>query len=172
MLRFEDVKKILPPNVHIGGYANTEVNTSWMTAVMPFLEANTLASPIQAAEGVGGPDNLPIYQTAVPTFMCPSDGYSPVNGQQIGPYTGAAAPTASGGARRNWPTPITKRGGANWCSGDFIISQSTGRFAGNCDGLDHGNGILCRTWGPVITTHLREITDGTSHTFAVGESIA
>ena len=64
------------------------------------------------------------------------------------------------------------RAGGNWGWGDFIVSQPTGRFAGNTDGLDHGNGILCRTWGPTITTHLREVTDGLSHTFAVGETIA
>ena len=173
MLRYEDVKKILPPNIHLGGYADTEVSTSWMALVMPYLEAGTVVSPIVSGEAVGGPHNLPIYQTAIPTFMCPSDGYSPLNGRQIGPYTGACCADSQWWCDTQLAyTNYKACAGANWGWGDFIVSQSTGRFAGNTDGLDHGNGILCRTWGPTITTHLREVTDGLSHTFAVGETIA
>ena len=44
---------------------------------------------IIASEAVGGPHNLPMYQTSVPTFLCPSDGYSTPGGQMQGPYSGA-----------------------------------------------------------------------------------
>ena len=89
-----------------------------------------------------------------------------------GPYTGACC------ADDQWwvesQTAYTNYkacAGGNWGWGDFIVSQPAGRFANNTDGLDHGNGIICRTWGPTITTKLRDITDGLSHTFAAGESI-
>ena len=173
MLNFEGAKRMLPPNIYGGGYANTELSTSWMTLILPFLESNTLGSLVQSGQGVGGPNNLPVYQTPVATYRCPSDGASGLDGLQHGPYTGACC-----GDSQWWVdtqlayTNYKACAGGNWCSGDFIVSQVDGRFAGNCDGLDHGNGILCRTWGPTITTRLREITDGTSHTFAVGETIA
>ncbi len=173
MLRFEGVKGILPPNINSGGYAATEVDTCWMAAILPFLESTTLTNQLVRGEAVGGPDNMPVYMTPVQTYLCPSDGISGLDGRQHGPYTGACYADSQWWVDSQMAyTNYKACAGANWCSGDFIVSQPVGRFAGNCDGLDHGNGILCRTWGPVITTHLREITDGTSHTFAVGESIA
>jgi hypothetical protein len=36
--------------------------------------------------------------------------------------------------------------GANWDGGDFIVAQAPHPTANDYDGLDHGNGIICRNW--------------------------
>jgi prepilin-type processing-associated H-X9-DG protein len=78
-------------------------------------------------------------------------------------------------APTSWELAVTNYhacAGSNWAWGDFIISSSTGRFAGSFDGLSEGNGFLCAGRGVPISTRDRDIADGTSNTLAVGEIVA
>ncbi|MGL4461714.1 MAG: DUF1559 domain-containing protein [Planctomycetia bacterium] len=67
--------------------------------------------------------------------------------------------------------------GSNWAWGGFVFSSPTGRFAGNTNGLDAGNGVMCRNGSNgagnplVTTTSFRQISDGLSKTFFVGEAV-
>ena len=60
--------------------------------------------------------------------------------------------------------------------GNTQVVWPTGRNNGNADGVDNGNGIICRGGGttavaaPVVTV-AADIRDGISKTLAVGESI-
>ncbi len=52
------------------------------------------------------------------------------------------------------------------------VVTSSGRHAHNPDGLDLGNGLICRAGGNQATiTRFAAVRDGTSQTFAVGETV-
>src|ERR1700675_4218527 len=55
MQNFEAANRMLPPNIRGAGYAASEMGTSWMTAILPYLESTTLGGLLQANEPVGGP---------------------------------------------------------------------------------------------------------------------
>ena len=66
-------------------------------------------------------------------------------------------------------------GGFNVSSGSVVC---VGRFAFNPDGVDHGNGVICRgAWSPSnpidapIITSIKDIRDGAGKTFFAGEAV-
>jgi prepilin-type N-terminal cleavage/methylation domain-containing protein/prepilin-type processing-associated H-X9-DG protein len=146
---------------------------SWMTALLPNLELNPLFNSINK-NGTGN-DNATAAQTRVPAFICTADG-SP-------PMTSAASGVAM--AVTNYKAVA----GANW-GGTGSSSTATckahpyppgpsygGRNASTTDGLDDGDGVICRggsvspTGNPPWPTRIEDIKDGTTHTFAVGEVV-
>jgi hypothetical protein len=64
--------------------------------------------------------------------------------------------------------------GANWNWGDHTgVKQAGGRWANDADGLNRGNGIICRNElnNTANITTFGDIKDGTSNTLAVGEAV-
>jgi prepilin-type processing-associated H-X9-DG protein len=64
--------------------------------------------------------------------------------------------------------------GGNWNWGDHVgVVQPSGPYPNSNNGLDQGNGIICRNSGNdrLCYEKLANITDGTSTTFAVGECV-
>jgi prepilin-type processing-associated H-X9-DG protein len=64
--------------------------------------------------------------------------------------------------------------GGNWAWGDHTgVTMPSGRWANNSDGFDRGNGMICRNSDnqPRNITRLSDIADGTSKTFAIGETV-
>jgi hypothetical protein len=65
--------------------------------------------------------------------------------------------------------------GSNWQWGIAAwnpVRSTAGKFANSTDGLNEGNGILCsnqQNRNP--PTRVRDVTDGTSNTFAIGETL-
>jgi len=68
-----------------------------------------------------------------------------------------------------------REGGGNWNGGDHVgVFQPSGKWGSDTNGLDRGNGLICRNsdnQSPNCTT-MSGVTDGTSNTLAVGETIA
>lgn len=173
MQNYESAHKTFPSSYFKGGYGGTEVSTSWMTGILPFIEEAPLFDRIRHGQAVGSAENLAVFQTVVPAFRCPSDGISPNTGRMVGPYIGACCGddqwwVESQTAYTNYKACM----GSNFGVGDFIQSSPRGRNANNTDGFNHGNGIIFRNWIVPLDTRLRHITDGTSKTFAVGEAVA
>jgi prepilin-type N-terminal cleavage/methylation domain-containing protein len=172
LINFHDAYGALPMNTETAGYSSTAVDASWMTGILPFIEDKALVAQSNFSLPVGVQPNLTIAQTVIPTFRCPSDMSFPNGRLRTEDVTSACWPDnewwmSIGGAITNYKACA----GANWGWGDFVVSQSPDTT--NYDGLDHGNGIIFRNWdGPLPPRNFKNVTDGLSHTFAVGEAVA
>ncbi len=161
--------------------ANAGLSTkghSWLTGVLPFIEEDVLYKSILQGRTLSDDNNrnLAAAKEPVPEFMCPSDSH---NGTMntLEPIIGTVFGT----------TNYKSCAGMNWFKTVTLTGQPTGpelkgirgRNAGSSEGYDHGNGIICRgrvfdSTGkavPLCVTAIRDIRDGTSKTFAVGEAV-
>lgn len=141
---------------------------SWMIGILPNIDQAPLFSTFNFGWGVTNdprgtaiPNNSASSQTHIPVFRCPSDNsLNLVDNRSDGGLTRAV-------------TSYKACAGANWAWG---IYPSTAFYNNTLwgvtnNGLDYGNGIMCRNWGTTHSTRIRDVVDGTSTTFAVGEAI-
>jgi len=137
---------------------------SWFHGMLPFWEKQALADIIQYGEPVSNPDNVRVSITVIGTLMCPTNDNG--NGTLPGMRRDAGIPRAV--------TNYKAVAGGNWAWGDQVVSQPNGRWAGNTNGLDFGNGFICRNTLQFEgnNTRIGDITDGTSNTLAMGETVA
>ena len=204
MLNYESSNKVFPVNwgdeTTGATDASAYVGNCWVTGLLPYMEEkptfNLLAYGQPMNYATGASNNLYAARQPLPELICTSD-YSNNNGTQPDLWP-ATSP--------QWPTGLDKTlavtnykacAGMNWSgSADpktyersaTPVYSLTGRNSGQpptpsataIDGLDHGNGIICRgrtkygvgLTNPLFTTALRDIVDGTSKTFAFGETVA
>ncbi len=162
------------------GIANS--GRSWMQMILPQIEQTNLYNNIDfrvglqpassAATSPVGKNRL-VAQTVIPTYLCPSDdsndGGKLVNRSDISPTepTVAMAVTCYKGCA-----------GQNWGWGVFSPVISTGKNSGRpgspvgSDGLNYCDGVLCSNQPNVNSPNrMRDLTDGTSNTFIVGEAM-
>jgi len=159
---YHDLHGRFPINYGNGPYNGTNTGASWLTLILPQLDQSALHQQIRFGQPADHPDNVAAAQTVVRTFICPT---SSANGQGLMEN------------RRNavGPRAVTCYKaclGSNWGWGRFSpVTVSTGRNAGQTDGLEYCTGLICRGGDiPPFTTRLSDVTDGASHTFAVGEA--
>ncbi len=166
---------------------------SWLTGILPYVEQTALFNQINFTPGsmvVPVPVNPPsatgnlnswAATQRIPGFKCPSDPSPDLIAAQGNLPTTAPLPAI--------PFAVTSyKGcqGANWVVGapGSVYNTSaaplgTSRFGGvtavgvaQGSSLDRGNGVISRGWNNAAKTNLSIITDGTSNTYLVGESVA
>jgi len=173
MHNYHDVHKTLPYNYGDGQVFPTTKSHSWLTGILPFIEQDPLWKQINWTLPVGddaAPNvNTAVAKTVVSTFLCPTDD----NG---GGLMNNRHPQNTNPAYFWAINNYKSCAGSNWGWGDAINIHSwpRGRWPNSTNGLDQGNGIICRNWGatPLNVTRISDIGDGTSNTFAGGESVA
>jgi type II secretory pathway pseudopilin PulG len=163
---YHDMHRIFPINYGYGPYSSDNRGASWLQLILPHVEQGNLYARLQFGAPLSDPANTEVARTVVPVFICPSD-------------SNPGAMTFRSNVPGLWGVQNYKAcAGSNWEWGPFSPVVSTvGRNANNPDGLDHCNGLMCRNGqldvGPnrLITTRLRDVRDGTSNTFALGETV-
>jgi len=151
------------------------VGVSWLAALLPNIEQKPLYDQIKFGSSLGykdnnGYNNLTVLSTPINTFLCPSDT-----------QRGTIANQLLGGGALYATTNYKACAGSNWvgntADGLPAVTWATGRNAGCKDGLDHGNGVICRGGGTAagagapIATANQDIRDGASKTLLCGEAV-
>ncbi len=167
-------KETFPINWGAGSKSGKDTRGhTWMTYLLPYLEESPLYDRINFGAVIGDPRNQMAAIRPVTAFICPSDSSDSVlTGQSI----------TTGGQLAG--TSYKSVAGANWNYGKFKYRKKDatdaylrhGRNFDSYDGLEHGNGVICRGYeqqnGKPILTRMRDLRDGSSQTFAVGEAVA
>jgi prepilin-type N-terminal cleavage/methylation domain-containing protein/prepilin-type processing-associated H-X9-DG protein len=170
MHNYNDVHKTFPYNYSGNGqYNNTNTGKSWIVGVLPFIEQQPLYDQIDWGQPVGDSGNptpnTAVGATVIDTLLCPSDD----NDEGL---MGTRANVGGSWAVNNYKACA----GGNWGWGDnptCRFSWPKGRWPNSTNGLDQGNGIICRNSGNSRenVTKFSHIRDGTSNTFALGEAV-
>jgi prepilin-type N-terminal cleavage/methylation domain-containing protein len=113
----------------------------WASLLLPYLEQNELAQQIHYDLPVESPTNQTVRETIVKVYVCPSDSHT-------GIFTVHA---------------FTNRPLADAATNSY--AACFGGFTPPTINPDKGNGIFYRNSATTIT----DVTDGTSHTLAIGE---
>ncbi len=165
---YHDREKRMPFNQFNGvyGYGPSSRAWSWLSRILPDIEQRD-----RYDKGRVGDDTLQISAVTADTlavFLCPSDASS-----HFGPRLDA-------GNLEGLPVGQTNYkgvSGANW--GDDIHGDNGAGFPtdwrnpgtnGSFDGHSHGDGVFYRV-DYLRRLRLRQITDGTSNTFLIGEDV-
>lgn len=164
---YHDSSNIFPISYQSnGGWLDTNsVSTSWLFGILPYIDQANLYNSGDTKQVWSAPINQTITIAVIPIFLCPSDS---TNGG--GRLTGM---TNVNGANAYGVTGYKAVAGNNWAWGTFTHAHTSGRNANNSDGLNWGNGWMCRNDranGPLVT-RMRDLSDGTSNVFMVGESL-
>jgi hypothetical protein len=145
--------------------------TSWMIGILPYIDQAPLFNQLNQSVGIptdprgtANPSNSWAALQPIAGYFCPSDTSPQV------------LPSRSDGGGTRAANSYKACAGSNWAWGTWQ-SGTTGTYAqsrwgATNNGLDRGNGIMFRGWGFPYTTKMRDLTDGTSATFAIGETIA
>ena len=166
----------IPPYAN-GGADIANSGRSWMQMVLPYIEQTNLYNNIDFSAGlqgatVGAVRNRVVAATVVPSFLCPSDDSN--EGGLLNNRSDLNNPDPLG----RWAVTSYKAcAGSNWDSGLFrwVNNGATGvggKNAGISDGLNRGNGVISSNQTNLnATTRMKDITDGTSNTYIIGEAM-
>ncbi|QDV23022.1 DUF1559 domain-containing protein [Aureliella helgolandensis] len=176
---YHDTFKIFPingayrsiPGGGGGGPAIANTGKSWLQMILPQIEQAPLFNQIDFRVGLQGTtpnilQNQIVANTVISGFLCPSDGESE-NGR-LGNRSDVNVDPPGTWAVTNYKACA----GSNWAWGVYSpVSSPGGRHGGSTDGLNSGNGILCSNQNQTNpVTRMRDLTDGTSNTYAIGEA--
>ncbi|MFG0335445.1 MAG: DUF1559 domain-containing protein [Maioricimonas sp. JB049] len=160
MHNYHDVHGTFPMNTSFNASLGPEYPTrSWIQGILPFVDQTPLYNQIEHAAPLQ--ENREVAEHVLTLLHCPSDS----NPGRLG--NRADVPS-------DWEMGLTNYkscAGDNWGWGVFQRASQSGRFVGETDGMAKGNGLICagRAWP--VTTRFGNVRDGTSNTFALGETV-
>jgi prepilin-type N-terminal cleavage/methylation domain-containing protein len=167
LLNYHDARRAFPPGFDAGSANTTAVPLwSWVVFTLPNLEENALYDSLSPVKRTlcdlftaASPADLASLQKSIAIFRCPSDETPPLL-----PVDG------SPGAKRNFDTPK--------CSVPAGFQPATSNYMGSRGFVDAGcqpasnGGLRCLSNGILFgNSHvsIKQISDGTSKTFLIGE---
>jgi prepilin-type N-terminal cleavage/methylation domain-containing protein/prepilin-type processing-associated H-X9-DG protein len=182
---YESANGAVPENFRPSGttFESDYVTIGWMQGILPYIEQQALFSRINrklpSLTGV----NLEVARTPIAALLCPSDTTN-----NSGLLTRRSDYHSFSNLRGfdGDPLAVTNykvSSGSNWDWGLFRVYFSTGgKNAHDADGLRKCNGLICSNSFEVTPTpdlavaeanrtKYRQIEDGLSNTFAIGEAI-
>ena len=161
---------------------------SWLTYLLPDLEQMPLYERIQF--GGTANDNIVAVRQAVKVFTCPSDTHegtlktqwflSGTADQTVGVtnYKACAGSNwGEGNVSFSPPPRLITCQQDRWPENPYDSPDLHGRNYDSRDGLDRGDGLICRDQvadpdqGASIRTYDFQVRDGMSNTLAIGESV-
>lgn len=161
MHSFHDVHRAFPINTsYTHDLGPDSRSRSWMQGILPYVEQESLYEKIDVRASIIA--NAAVAESVVSLYLCPSDD----NDGRLDFRADVPEPWVLG------VTNYKANSGSNWNYGTFRRAEKMGRFAGSFDGDDEGNGLICRANKQPVLTRMGHVRDGTSHTFAIGETIA
>lgn len=160
------------------GQALNGQSMSWMVTILPYIDQAPLFNQIDHNYGIRNdprspnPDSTPVANPSngwvakqiIPAFICPSGTSDKVMGGRAN-YGGTWAVNSYKGVA-----------GGNWQWGSFQnrppAVASVDRWSHNSGhGLDRGNGLFFRGNQFPYSNSFKNVKDGTSNSFAIGEAV-
>lgn len=142
--------------------ANGTNRHSWFAMILPYIEQTNLYNAMNFSVGVGGPINDTATMTPINALMCPSDPSPTIS--QFPRVDQGVGKNNNSGPKMDYAGNFgdNHNDDATWWTFPNLPTARENGFGEN----NTQTGIMCRSGG---TTSLRDITDGSSNTFAAGE---
>ncbi len=180
---YESVSGAVPENFRPSGSTfslNNYITIGWMQGILPHVEQPGLFIRINRKLPSLTAQNLEVAMTPVAGFLCPTDvtNENGLMARRSDYYSGGANYESKALAVTNYKACS----GYNWGWGNFAgVVSDAGKNAKDAQGLLRCNGLICsNTYGAdpsdlteaeANRTKYRQIEDGLSNTFAIGEAI-
>jgi prepilin-type N-terminal cleavage/methylation domain-containing protein/prepilin-type processing-associated H-X9-DG protein len=151
-----------------GGGPGTSGCLSWYCGLLPFVEQSTMYNALNSSYSTEWADvsskagpSFTVYYSTISTFLCPSDGIRNNNVPGVGNFSYVA--------NTGHPRNLLLTGDSSFGSGSYPPSTGIMSMAKMYTGINFCSAVSDPTANS--TVNLASITDGTSNTAAVSESL-
>ena len=145
--------------ITIGNCCGTRSFSNWAIAILPYLEQQGVYDQYHQDKYNEHPDNKIVRETLMPPYMCPSElETAALEKPESGPGSGLLY------RRGSYRCMTGKSDGSGWWDSNENECDKPGGLPKSWRGVLHTVGT-----NGLTRESVDDITDGTSHTFAVGE---